>query len=98
MAIRGVNHAAIDRLATGHLASPDRPASLSSLDGGRLDAWSFHDQGQGGRAEDARRRPVAEPHAGCTLDRGHVGGTASRAVGLERQRALSGTAPTRLTD
>jgi len=46
MTIRSVNHAAIDRLATGHLTSPDRPASLSSLDGGRFDARSFYDHGQ----------------------------------------------------
>ena len=97
MASRGVNHAAIDRLATGHLASPDRPASLSSLDGGRLDAWSFHDQGQGGRAEDDRRRPVAEPHSGCALDRGQVGVRPPALLACS-QHALSGTAPTRLTD
>ena len=79
------------------ISPSDRPASLPSLDG-RLVACSLYDQGQGGRAEDARRRPVAEPHAGCALDRRHVGSTASRVVGLERQHALLGTVPTRLTD
>ena len=49
MTIRSVNHATIDRLATGHLTSPDRPASLSSFDGGRFDARSFYDHGQEGK-------------------------------------------------
>src|SRR5271166_4107809 len=93
MTIRSVNHAAIDRLATGHLTSPDRPASLSSLDGGRFDARSFYDHGQGGRAEDARLRLVAEPHTGRTLDRRHVRGTAPRFVGLQGQHTLVRNGP-----
>ena len=67
---RGVDHAGIDHVAAGHFTSPNCPASLSSLDGGRFDAWSLYDQGQGSRAEDARRRPAAELHAGFALDRG----------------------------
>src|SRR5208337_1100367 len=43
---RGVDHAGMDRLATGHFASPDCPASLPSLDGGRLDAWSSCEGGR----------------------------------------------------